>query len=380
MKISFKQFLEPTHSWSINLNLARKMKELGHQIHLCSTNGYNKFPEYIKENIKCINCVDDKTRKESNCDLDKDYDLSISYTACFHWNDYLSRGKTKFAIYNIDGSLLPAGFGKYHTYADKILPTSNTSKDTFIKAGVPKDKLVVVPHCYRDEYITRTNTISLPTDRKIKILVNLQQPHRRKGVPSILESWGKSFTDKDDVVMIAKVKIKKPEAPFEVYFPDELKKFKAKYPNHAPIVIFEDFVDYISDLYRSIDIVFSASHVEAFLLPALEGIVSKKIVIATDGDVCAGNVDYMKHNVNSLLIKSTKVRLPENFQYWEAQKMSAMMQPNTDHAAELLRYAVSNYNELKQKFDPGMNEVIKNYSSTAVTNQILDIYKTCASR
>ena len=380
MKVVYKSFLCGNHSWSINLNIARKMKELGHEVHLCSTNGHTYFPEDLKENIKCINCEDDKTRNENSCSLDKDYDLAISYTACFHWKDYLSRGKTKFAIYNIDGSLLPAGFGKNHIFCDKVLPTSNTSKETFLKAGVPNEKLVVVPHCYRDEYITRTNTINLPTDRKIKILVNLQQPHRRKNVPGILEAWGRSFTNKDDVVMIAKVKIKKPESPFEVYFPDELKKFKAKYPNHAPIIVFEDFVDYISDLYRSIDIVFSASNVEAFLLPALEGIVSKKIVIATGGEVCAGNVDYMKHNVNSLLIKATKVRLPKEFQYWNPQPLSAMMQPDIDHAAELLRYAVSNYNELKQKFDPGMNEVIKNYSSTAITNQILDLYNSCKNQ
>jgi glycosyltransferase involved in cell wall biosynthesis len=380
MKVMYKGFLNGDHSWSINLNIARKMKELGHEVHLCSTNGHTYFPEDLKENIKCINCENDNTRNEKYCSLDKDYDLSISYTACFHWKDYLSRGKVKFGIYNIDGSLLPVGFAKNHLYVDKILPTSNTSKETFLKAGVPKEKLVVVPHCYRDEYITRTNTINLPTDRKVKILVNLQQGHRRKNIPGLLESFGKAFTDKDDVVMIAKVKIKKPESPFEVYFPDELKKFKAKYPNHAPIIVFEDFVDYISDLYRSVDIVFSASNVEAFLLPALEGIVSKKIVIATGGEVCAGNVDYMKHNVNSLLIKATKARLPENFQYWAAQKMSAMMQPDTDHAAELLRYAVSNYNELKQKFDPGMNEVIKNYSSAAVTNQILDLYKSCSNQ
>lgn len=380
MKVLFKQFLNGNHSWSINLNIARRLKELGNEVHLDSTNGYNQFPSDLKENIKCIQCSDDKTRNENNCCLDKNYDLSISYTACFHWKDYLSRGKVKFAIYNIDGSLLPTGFGKNHIYADKVLPTSNTSKETFIKAGVPKDKLVIVPHAYRDEYITRINTINLPTDRKIKILVNLQQPHRRKNIPGILESFCKAFTNKDDVALIVKVKIKKPEAPFEVYFPDELKKIKLKYPNHAPIIIFEDFIDYISDLYRSIDIVFSASNVEAFLLPALEGIVSKKIVIATGGEVCAGNVDYMRHNVNSLLIKANKVRLPTEFQYWNPIKMSAMMQPDTNHAAELLRLAVSNYDELKAKFDPGMNETIRNYSTEKITNQILDLYKQCSSR
>jgi glycosyltransferase involved in cell wall biosynthesis len=380
MKVSFKQFLNGNHSWSIHLNIARRLKELGHEIHLDSTNGYDQFPLDLKENIKCIQCSNDKTRNEKNCTLDNYYDLGISYTFCHHWKNYLSRAKVKFAIYNIDSDTLPVGAGKNHIYTDLVLPTSNFSRNTFIKAGIPKDKLIVLPHSYRDEYITRTNTINIPTDRKYKILVNLQQIHKRKGINSVLDAYGKSFTNKDDVVLIAKVKIKKPEAPFEVFFPDELKKFNAKYPNHAPIIVFTDFIDYISDLYRSVDIVFSASNVEAFLLPALEGIVSKKIVIASGGDTGCGNVDYMKDNVNSLLIKGNRVRMPAEFQYWTPNKCAAMFQPDTNHAAELLRYAVSNYDELKAKFDPGMNETIKNYSTENVTNQVLNLYNQCTNQ
>ena len=374
MKISFKQFLSPNHSWSTMLNFAREMKRMGHEVHLDSTNGYDNFPADMQENVKCRECGDDHHRDPANCRLDKEYDLSLSYTACFHFNEYTHIGKKKFVVYNIDSDVLPKGWAKFHSAVDKVLPSSTYSKNTLVKAGMPEDKLVVVPHCYDSEFIDRKEIFPINTNRKRKYLTVIQQPHKRKGINKLLEGWGKAFTKKDDVVLVAKVRTTQKNKS-ELSFNDELVKFKRKFPNHAPIIVLGGFVDYISDLHRACDVLLSTSHIECFLLPALNHMVSKKLVIASGGETGCGNIDFMNEN-NSLLIKGKTVRMPMDFQYWDPSREASMFEPNTDNIAELLRLSNDKHDDLLKEFMPGIDNVIEKYSAENITKQILNLHET----
>jgi glycosyltransferase involved in cell wall biosynthesis len=197
------------------------MKLMGHDVHLDSTNGYDNFPADMQENVKCRECGDDHHRDPAKCKLDKEYDLSLSYTACFHFNEYTHMGKKKFVVYNIDSDILPKGWAKFHSAVDKVLPSSTYSKNTLLKAGMPEDKLIVVPHCYDSEFIDRKEVFPINTNRKRKYLTVIQQPHKRKGINKLLEGWGKAFTKKDDVVLVAKVRTTQKNKS-ELFFNDEL--------------------------------------------------------------------------------------------------------------------------------------------------------------
>lgn len=373
MKISLKQFLSPLHSWgNCGTNIARQFKNLGYEVSLCSTNGYDSFPKDLEENIACRNCTTPKEMVSTPCTMNGDFDISFAYTMMSHFPDYLKFGKNKLGCWNLDGTVIPKAYIKYHKGADKILPSSKFSKRTFENNGVPKDKLFVVPHGYNDSFVNRGVIYKLNTDRKRKILVNIQQCHTRKNISGILNVWGKTFTNKDDVVLIAKVKDKKPTSLFEVSWKTEFEKFKRKYKNHAPVLIINNFIDDMSDLYRACDIVFSMSHVECFLLPALEGLVSNKLVIASGGDNCCGNVDFMNEN-NSMLIKGKPARAPYNYQYWESSTYSEMFEPDKTHASELLLKAIREYDSLIKKFTPGMQEAKEKYTWKNVVKQLINL-------
>jgi glycosyltransferase involved in cell wall biosynthesis len=337
---------------------------------LCSTNGYDNFPKDLEENVVCRNCTKNENRIVENCKLGKGYDLSLSYTMMKNFPFYLDHSeKNRFGIWNYDGTNIPPGYSKYYKYATKVLPSSKFSYDTFAKSGVPESAMVIVPHGYGDEFVDRNDIYNLTTHRKIKILVNIQQNHIRKNMAGILEAWGRAFTDKDDVIMIAKVNMKKPTQPFEASWNQEMLKMKKKYKNHAPILIINDFIDYMSDLYRACDIVFSASNVECFHFPSLEGLVSNKIVIASNW---GGNVDFM-NNKNSLLINGKVGRAPANMQYWSASLFGECFYPDIEHAAELLQYAVNNYESLKQQFSPEFEKIRQEYNWRNVVNKILSL-------
>ena len=368
-----KQFLDFKHSWgTVGGEIARELKKLGHEVHLCSTNGYENFHSDLNENIKCRNCVDDATRKTENCQLDKNYDLSISYTMMMHFGEYLNfSNKHRFGIWNLDGTDLPKGLAKYYRYCTRVLPSSEFSKNTFLNGGVPNEIMTVVPHGYNPNFITNKDIYSIKTDRKRKILVNVQQNHLRKNISGILEAWGKAFTDKDDVSMVLKAKIKKTKDS-DICWQDEILKMKKRYKNHAPIIYITEYIDDLISLYNACDVIFSASNIECFLLPALEGLAANKIVIASNW---GGNVDFM-NDKNSLLIKGNVVRAPEKMHYWGTSVYGKCFMPDTNHAAELLQKSVKNYDSLLQEFQPGIDEVKKKYTWENAARQIIGLYES----
>lgn len=373
MQVSFKQFLCRSHSWgNVGTNIAEQMKRLGHEIFLCSTNGYKNFPEDLKSNIVCNKCTTPQELSRNLCSLSGNFDLSIAYTMMIHFQRYLKYGRNRFGIWNSDSNVIPAGYIKNHKFATKILPSSEFARKTFESCGVPKNKLFVIPHGYNDEFVNGKSIYNINTDRKYKILVNIQQAHTRKNIPGILKTFGEAFTNKDDVSLIVKIKDKQPSQIFEISWKTELEKFYKKYKNHAPIIIINNFIDDISSLYRAVDIVFSCSNVEAFWLPGLESIVSGKITIGSGGDSCCGNIDFMNEN-NSLLIKGKMVRAPINYQYWKASVYAEMFEPNIDHAIELLRLSVFEHNNLLEKFRGGISDTIEKYSWSNVANQIIEL-------
>ncbi len=357
MKICIEQMLGELHSWAQTThNVARNFIKKGHEVHLKSTNGYRYFPEdlkpYIKEN------------------LNNSYDLQLSYTAPINFPKYLSHGNTcRYGIWNYETTVLPPGFAKYYKAIDYLLPSSNFSKDIFLRNGIPENKLKMIPHGIDTAPFLNKSKYKLKTSKAFKVLANVAQPHIRKNLPGLLEAYGRAFKRHDDVCLVMKVVVKKPEHPFEVSFTEFFEKFKKQFPNHAEVEIISNFIPDISELYRACDIVFSTTNAECFWLPGLEGFAAEKIVISSN---YGGQLDYM-NSENSLLIEGKIVQAPKNSQYWAASPYAEMFEPNVDDAANKLFYAVSNYNLLIEKYMSSMREKVNHYSWGSVSDQILNL-------
>jgi len=286
--------------------------------------------------------------------------------------EYLTHSKkNKFGIWNYDGTKIPAGWAKHYQACTRVLPSSSFSFKTFKNAGIPEDIMTLVPHGASEEYFTRDDVFPIHSDRKYKFFLNIAQPHTRKNLPGLLDAWGKAFTNKDDVVLVAKVSIKEQKMAFDVSWTNELAKMKKKYPKHAPIIPINQFVEYMSDLYRACDIGISLSHVECFNLPALESMACKKITIASN---YGGNVDFMNEE-NSLLVNGKIGRAPMEYQYWSPHAHGEMFYPDTNHAVEQMQRAVKEYDSLSEKFAPKLEEVRRQYTWDNAVKQILSLVK-----
>lgn len=349
-------------SWSIvGQNIARSLIKQNHEVHLQSTNGYQHFPKDLEPYVK------EK--------LDPVYDMQLSYTAMRNFPKLLANGnKNRFGIWNYETTVLPVGFAKYHKFCDKMLPSSTFANKVFADNGIPKNKLVTVPHGINvDEYSSK-EIYPLKTNKSKKILSNIAQPHIRKNIPGMFEAFGKAFTKKDDVCLVCKISVKKQDKSkrkmaFDVDFWRIYNEFCKKYPNHAEVEIITEFLPSMVPLYNAVDVVYSATRAECFNLPMLEGMATNNIVISPKW---GGHLEFMNEN-NSLLIEGKEVRAPKEMQYWSSSPYAAMFEPNLDDAAEKLQFVIKNYDSLKDKFLPGMKEQLNKLTWDKVTSQIVSL-------
>jgi len=363
VKICWRGYLGSNHSWSIVAqNISRSLIKKGHEVHLCSTNGLEYFPEDLKPYLR---------------DLDKKYDMQLTYTAMRNFQEYLSQGsENRFAIWNYETTVLPHGFAKNYKFTDKMLPSSEFSKTIFAKAGIPEESMVVIPHGVDLEKFERTEPFKLKTHKRYKILANIAQPHIRKNIPGLLEAFGKAFTKNDDVCLVLKIVNKKPTQQFDVSFNEIYASFKARYKNHAEIELLTSFIPDIESLYNACDIVMTMSHAECFWMVGLEGFAANKIVIAPN---YGGQLDYMNDD-NSILIDGKVIKADAKMQYWTQSPYAAVFSPSTDHCAAQLKKAVDNYDSLIEKFKPNMKKVIACHTWDIVADKIVNLCTNNSSK
>jgi glycosyltransferase involved in cell wall biosynthesis len=375
MKILIKQFLGKLHSWSIiGWNIASSLIKLGHEVHLFSTDGIVHLPNHLKPYL--IGYVEENIpNKIYGKYHDRVYDCQISYTAMKNFPFYLCNGnKNRFGIWCYEWSgknVLPTGFAKNYKFVDRLLPPSTHAKQVFLDSGIPENIMTIIPHGISDDFFNDNSVYELNTNKKFKVLCNIAQPHLRKNIPSIFEAWGKAFNKKDDVVLVMKIALKNNENYGEVNFNSILDFFNKKYPDHADVLIINEFIPNISSLYRACNAFFSMSFAESFLIPALEALALNKLVIVGAG---GGQVDFCNEN-NSLLINGKNIRANPKMMYWEPKINATVFEPNIEHAAEQLQFAFKNEQQLLNKFSESFASIRNDYTWDKCTQKILSLCK-----
>lgn len=366
MRILWTGFVAKNHSWSIVAqNICRQLLKLGHDVDIFSTNGTDKIPK----DINLIGYSIEGQPGIYGSEPQGVYDCQLSYTKPTNFKHYFNNGESnRFGIWNYETTILPVGFSKHHMYLDKLLPSSNFSKGIFINNKIPEDKQVVISHGIDlDKF--KCDKFKLKTDKKIKILVNIAQPHHRKNIPGILKSYGEAFKKYDDVCLVLKVSKVKPNNIFEVDFDKLYASWERDYKNHAEVEIIDYFIDDIEPLYNACDIVFTMSHAECFWMPGLEGLAANKIVISPR---YGGQLDYLNDN-NSILIDGKIIRASAGMQYWQESPFAQVFEPDIEQAAKTLKNVAMNYNDYFNKLIPNIN--IENYTWESVSKKIIDLCK-----
>lgn len=375
MKVLIRQFLGKNHSWCVvGWGLADALIALGHEVHLFSTDGIARLPERLKPNL--IGYVEENIPSIVYGRIpDPIYDVQISYTSLKNFSYLLGNGsKNRLGIwcYEWNGkNVLPNGFAKGYNFCDHLCAPSAFAKDVFINSGIPSNIIDVIPHGIEVKSYQKDSTIKISTDKKYKIFSNIAQLHLRKNIPGLLDAYGKAFDKNDDVTLILKCKDKGTKFAFDVSFQSCFNNFKKKYPKHAEVKIFSEFVDDMSDLYRSIDSVYTMSHCEGFYFPGLEGLAAGKLSIAPN---YGGQLDFL-NNDNSYLVSGSVVRADPRSMYWESKSNAVWFQPSVEDAAQKLQLSYKNYEAMNQKLETQKTLIHQQYSWESVVKQMLELCK-----
>jgi glycosyltransferase involved in cell wall biosynthesis len=375
MKVKIQQFLfgGELFSWAIvGQNIGRSLLKMGHEVDFVSTDGVqDKFvPDDLKEHIKKVPAGI--------------YDMQVSYTAMQNFPRYLANGrKNRFGIYNYDGTTWPGHFIKFHKFADKVLPSSEFSRQNGIESGIPEEKIDVLPHGINlkefnvGPYAEAPwaadffSGYSLRTEKKRKILLNIATPHLRKNLRDTLKVYGKAFTKDDDVCLVVKHNKDDKKSKFVVDFFYEVDRFKKRNKNHAEIEIIGGFVPSLADLYNACDIVFMMSNLECWWLPGTEAFSCNKLVVASNH---GGQLHYLNKD-NALLIDGDVVRMPKHYQYYTPSVYCKMFKPSIEDGVEKLQRAVKDYDSLVEKFSPEMKKTVEKYTWDSVAEQLIEMAK-----
>lgn len=370
MKVCWFGFLGKNHSWSIVAqNISRELIKLGHDVDLFSTNGVLHFPDDLRPNLRGfmeegVPVTEDLFKNK----LRATYDMQLSYTALLNFDRYFIRGdKNRFGIWNYETTVLPKAFAKFARGVDKVCPSSEFSKKVFMDNGMPADRQAVIPHGIHLDRFQNLGKYPLKTNKKYKILCNIAQPHLRKNIPGLLETWGKAFTKQDDVCLVLKISKKGANTIMDIPVEQIFSNFRKKYNNHAEMEIIDTFITDIEPLYNACDVVITMSHAECFWMPGLEAMAANKVVMAPR---YGGQLDYMNDD-NSILIDGKIIRAPLKMQYWEPSPYAAMFEPDTTQAASKLKDVVANYGDYLNKFSPKMKEMLPEYTWKRVAERFV---------
>lgn len=366
MKVCWFGFLGKNHSWSIvGQNISRELIKLGHDVDLFSTNSDLYFPDDLRPNLKGFV---QEGQTSAKIDLLPTYDMQLSYTALRNFEGYFLRGdKNRFGIWNYETTVLPKGFAKYARGVDKVCPSSQFSKKIFTDNGMPEDKQVVIPHGIHLDRFQNLGKYPLKTKKKYKVLCNIAQPHLRKNIPGLLDTWGRAFTKEDDVCLVLKISKKGANTIMDIPVNEIFANFRKTYKNAAEIEVIDTFIPDIEPLYNACDVLITMSHAECFWMPGLEAFAADKVVLAPR---YGGQLDYMNDD-NSILLDGKLIRADQRMQYWEPSPYAAVFDPDTTQAASKLKDVIKNYGDYHKKFSPKMQEILPEYSWKKVAERFV---------
>jgi glycosyltransferase involved in cell wall biosynthesis len=359
MNIRCESMLGTSHSWAVTMrNLLLQFDDMNHNIFINSTNGQDLIPEALKRNIGRAN--------------NTDADIDISYTLPRNFKHrFSSSSKLKLAIYNYETSIMPKDWKDDIRHIDYALPSSNFSKEVFVRSGWPEERCIVIPHGINSDDFLDKRKLKLGNSRGFRFL-NVSIPHYRKNIDILLDAYYSSFTDDDDVCLVLKTKLQKPNNYFEVDVRKQIihaqkKHFKGK--KLPQIEVIQRRLDSMVPLYNSCDSLVSSSSSEGFGLPLLEGLAANMLVIAPE---CSGQLDFLSKR-NSILVDTQVVKAGRRYQYWKPSPGATTYMPRVDSLSESMRFAFDNRVNIRDEFSEESRSTVSKFSWKSAANKILEI-------
>src|SRR5271168_646196 len=186
-KLNIRSFswLAGNLSWSFCLSELLKTFEKQHNVYYVSTNGVDGNPFVSSQDL-----ISSAMALQEFGPGKKAIDIDITYTIPPNLNHrFLNNSKNKCVIYNYEYEFWPKEWSKFYGLATHWFPSSNFSAEIFVRNGVPKEKVFVIPHGVDEAQFNETvDPLKLKTQKKFKF-VSVTAPHSRKNIDVLLDAY-----------------------------------------------------------------------------------------------------------------------------------------------------------------------------------------------
>lgn len=353
-------------SWALTIHyLADQFLKHGDDLYLNTTNGIKGVPKHLLKHFRDCN----------------DPDIDIVYTLPQNWPHRFSgvlagtkKAKLRLGIFNYESSILPQGWAEYSRYVDYILPSSEYVRDIFLRAGIPDEKIVVLPLGVDFDALNAPidEGFEFKTKKKFKLL-NISIPHARKNIPHLVEAYYEEFSHDDDICLIIKTTVQGKRDHFEIDVRAALEEIEKQY-NKADLpelILLEHRFNNMATIYKKTDALINVAASEGFGLPLLEAMACGKLVAAPR---YGGVLDFLDRD-NSLLIDTAEIKAPEEYQYWQASPGALIGMPTKESIRATMRNLYENHEKLHKRFDEKMKETVQKYTWDNSMKLILDLFE-----
>jgi glycosyltransferase involved in cell wall biosynthesis len=373
-------------SWaSVMVELINAFDDLGHNAHVVSTNGMNE--NLFKKKNKMIDSV---IALQKFGPGKQQIDCELVYTVPQNLpSRFLSNSKHKCVIYNYEYLWWLKQWSQFYKYADYFFPSSDFSAEVFYNNGVPLEKTFVIPHGVDTERFNASIApLKLKTKKAYRFL-SVCAPHYRKKLHILLNAYCQTFTKNDDVCLVLKTKVyrhsdgvhdaaKNPGGRklFEVVIGDIFKELHKKYGNNIPeIEIIDGRIDDMGSLYNACHTHITTTASECWGIPSLESFAAGGATgngMVSIAPNYSGSLHFMNKD-NSLLIDTKLVKAQANEQYWNVDNRNKSGEPDIRHTCDLMMLAYKEYDKLIEKFKPGMEKAVQEFSWKNAAKKIIDV-------
>jgi glycosyltransferase involved in cell wall biosynthesis len=249
----------------------------------------------------------------------------------------------------------------------KIVVISNFVKEAFINGGFKEDQIVVVPlgvdkYCidYQKANIYNVSTKGDSCQDRPFTFLSVCWAEPRKGTDVLIDAYTRSFTAKDNVILLIKT------SSTNEWLDNIVTRFKEKRPKSAPILIIEGVQDSLEEIYKCADVFVHPLRGEGFGLPVLEAAAYGIPSIVTKW---AGPLDFTNNSTSWYI--DHRLVAADYQHYVEGAKWA---EPNVHHLASLMKRVYNRPDETKQK---GLNSFIKSlsFSWENSTHQLIRVFE-----
>ena len=272
---------------------------------------------------------------------------------------------------------LPVGWSEKLARMDEVWVPSKFNRESFLRSGVPAEKLFVVPEGIDPAPYCDAVPTQLPETAGFTFL-SVFQWSLRKGWDTLLAAWAEAFGPGDDVQLVLRA------SPFSSSRPsiqEQAESFLASrglsWETMAPVLLLTDPVSEsrMPSLYAACDVFVLPTRGEGWGLPFLEAMAAGKPCIATSW---GGQMDFL-HEGNAWLLPpgdlvhpSVKARAENPF----LGEDHLWADPSLSELARLMRHAFEHPDEGRRLGEVAARDVASKWTSRHTAEAILR--RTCA--